>query len=88
MGEWRYGFTIPDGRGSIPGLGATEFSLFYSVQTGSGAHPASCPMITGCSFPGGKEVEYKVGHSPPFIAEIKNGGVIPPLTHTSSWRGA
>jgi len=25
-----------------------------SVQTGSGAHPASYPMCTGDSFPGGK----------------------------------
>jgi hypothetical protein len=24
------------------------------VQTGSGAHPASCPMGTGGPFPGGK----------------------------------
>jgi hypothetical protein len=28
--------------------------LFSSVQTDSGAHPASYPMGTGCSFPGGK----------------------------------
>jgi hypothetical protein len=30
-----------------------EFSLFH-VETGSGAHPASYSMGTGCSFPGGK----------------------------------
>jgi hypothetical protein len=24
--------------------------------------------------------------SPPYIAEVKNGGVIPPLFHMSSWR--
>jgi hypothetical protein len=28
------------------------FSLHHSVQTGSGAHPTSCPMATGSSFPG------------------------------------
>jgi hypothetical protein len=27
-----------------------EFSLFHIVQTGSGVHPASCPMGTGGSF--------------------------------------
>jgi hypothetical protein len=31
-----------------------EFSLLHSVQTGSGAHPASYTMGTGSSFPGGK----------------------------------
>jgi hypothetical protein len=31
-----------------------DFSLLHSVQTGSGAHPASYQMGTGGSFPGGK----------------------------------
>jgi hypothetical protein len=30
-----------------------DFSLLHSVQTGSGAHPASYPMRTGVPFPGG-----------------------------------
>jgi hypothetical protein len=30
---------------------ARDFSLHYSVQTGSGAHPASYTMGTGGSFP-------------------------------------
>jgi len=34
--------------------GAGNFSLNYRVQNGSGAHPASYPMGTRCSFPGGK----------------------------------
>jgi hypothetical protein len=34
--------------------GAGNFSLRYHVQTGSGAHPASYPMRTTGSFPGGK----------------------------------
>jgi hypothetical protein len=33
---------------------AKDFSSILCVQTGSGAHPASCPMGTGGSFPGGK----------------------------------
>jgi hypothetical protein len=33
--------------------GAEDFSSSLCVRTGSGAHPASCPMGTGCSFPGG-----------------------------------
>jgi hypothetical protein len=27
-------------------------------------------------------------HSTPFIAEVKNGGVTPPLPHTSTWLSA
>jgi hypothetical protein len=34
--------------------GAEDFSSILSVQTGSGAHPASCTMGTGGPFPGGK----------------------------------
>jgi hypothetical protein len=30
---------------------ATDFSLFHSVQTGSGPHSASYPMGAGDSFP-------------------------------------
>jgi hypothetical protein len=30
-----------------------EFSVLHIVQTGSGAHPASYPMGTECSFPRG-----------------------------------
>jgi hypothetical protein len=34
--------------------GAKDFSFVLCVQTGSGAHPASCTMGTGDPFPGGK----------------------------------
>jgi hypothetical protein len=34
--------------------GAKDFSCILCVQTGSGAHPASCPIVTGGPFPGGK----------------------------------
>jgi hypothetical protein len=34
--------------------GAKDFSCNLCIQTGSGAHPASCPMGTGGPFPGGK----------------------------------
>jgi hypothetical protein len=33
---------------------AGSFSLHHRVQNGSGAHPASYPMCTTGSFPGGK----------------------------------
>jgi hypothetical protein len=40
-------------RGLIPGR-AGDFPLLHSIQTGSGAHPASYPVGTGGSFPGGE----------------------------------
>jgi hypothetical protein len=40
------GVRVPTGDGNL--------SIHHRVQTGSGAHPASYPMVTGSSFPGGK----------------------------------
>jgi hypothetical protein len=36
------------------------FSLRLRVKTGSGTHPTSYPVGTGCSFPGGKEGEVSI----------------------------
>jgi hypothetical protein len=47
-----------------------EFSL-HVVQTGSGVHPASHPMGTGGSFPGGKAAGSEADHSPPTSAEVR-----------------
>jgi hypothetical protein len=46
-----------------------EFSLLHVVQTGSGVHPASYPMGTGGSLPGGKAAG--ADQSPPTSAEVK-----------------
>jgi hypothetical protein len=35
--------------------GTKDFSLLYSVETGSGAHPAPYSIGTGGSFPGSLE---------------------------------
>jgi hypothetical protein len=46
----------PDDRGSwflFPSV-AGNFSLHHRLQDGSGAHPASYPVGTRCSFSGGK----------------------------------
>jgi hypothetical protein len=42
----------PGDQGSLPGRGERIFPL-ACVQTGSGAHPASCTVGTGGSYPGG-----------------------------------
>jgi hypothetical protein len=50
-----------------------DFSSSPYVQTGSGAHPASYPMGTGGSFPGGKARPGRdADHSPPSSAGVKN----------------
>jgi hypothetical protein len=53
--------------------GAKDFSSSFCVQTGSGAHPASCAMGTGGPFPGGKARPGRdADHSPPSSAEFEN----------------
>jgi hypothetical protein len=43
------------------------------VETGSGAHPASCPMGTGGSFPGAKARPGRDADlSPPSNVEVEN----------------
>jgi hypothetical protein len=67
---------------------ARDFCLLHNVQTGSGAHPASYAMDTGDSFLGGKSERREADLKHLYSAEVKNGGAIPSLPHTSSWRGA
>jgi hypothetical protein len=51
---------------------AEDFSSNLCLQTGSGAHPASCTVGTGGSFPGGKaRPGHDADHSPPCSAEVK-----------------
>jgi hypothetical protein len=54
-------------------VGANDFSSNLCVQTGSGAHPASCTMGTGGPFPGGKARPGRDAvHSPLSSAEVVN----------------
>jgi hypothetical protein len=53
--------------------GAKDFSYNLFVQTGSGAHPASCTMGTGGPFPVAKARPGRdADHSPPSSAEVEN----------------
>jgi hypothetical protein len=53
--------------------GEKDFSSSFCVQTGSGAHPASCTMGTGGPFPGGKARPGRdADYSPPYSAEVVN----------------
>jgi hypothetical protein len=50
-----------------------DFSSKLCVQTGSGAHPVSCPMGTEGSFQGGKARQGRdADHSPPSSAKVVN----------------
>jgi hypothetical protein len=52
---------------------AKDFPSSLCVQTGSGAHPASCTMGTGGPFPGAKARPGRdADHSPPTDAEVEN----------------
>jgi hypothetical protein len=52
---------------------AKDFSSSLFVQTSSGAHPASCPMGTGCPFPGDKAGPGRdADHSPASSVEVEN----------------
>jgi hypothetical protein len=53
--------------------GAKDFSCSLCVQTGSGAHPASCTMGTGGPFPGPKARPGRdADHLPLSSAEVEN----------------
>jgi hypothetical protein len=52
---------------------AEDFSSSFCIQTGSGAHPASCPVGTGGPFPGDKaRLGRDTDHSPQSSAKVKN----------------
>jgi hypothetical protein len=42
--------------------------------------------VPGAVSPGAKRKVREADHSPPASAEVKNGGAIPSLPHTYSWR--
>jgi hypothetical protein len=85
----RYNYSLNiflDGSGSIPS--STSFSLLHSVQTSSGAHPASYAMSTVGSLPRVKWEGPEADHTLPSRAEARNGEAIPPLPNMSSWHNA
>jgi hypothetical protein len=67
---------------------ARDFSLLYSVQTSPGAHATTYTMGRGALSPGVKRSRRETDQASPSIAEVKNGGAVPLLPHTSSWCGA
>jgi hypothetical protein len=59
--------------GVLYSAGAKNFSSNLCVQTGSGAHPASCTMVPGVLSPGVKARPGRdADHSPTSSAEVEN----------------
>jgi hypothetical protein len=69
-----------EGRGSIPGNGSDI--LFSAVSRPAlGLTQPLIQSVPGATSPGIKRPGREADHSPPYSAEVKNGGAIPPLTH-------
>jgi hypothetical protein len=65
LDDWTIGVRSP--------AGAKDFSSILCVQTGSGAHSASCTVGTGGPFSGGKSrPEREADHSSQSSAEVEN----------------
>jgi hypothetical protein len=73
-----------DRRGSITDR-EKRFFLFFTVSA-LALRPTQSrnQWVPLSSFPGGNAAD----HSSSSSTEVKNGGAIPPLLHTSLWRGA
>jgi len=63
---------------------AESFYLLHSVQTCSGAQPASYPVDIGGSFPGGSRDVQLIIHLNP-VLRLRRRGAITPLPNTSLW---
>jgi hypothetical protein len=76
-----------DGWCSIPGGG---MRFFFSPLSIPALGPTQSPIqwVPGALSLHVKQPGREADNSPPSSAEVKNGGAITPLPHTSSWRGA
>jgi hypothetical protein len=64
--------------------------ILYSTVSRLALRPTQAPIqsVLGALSPELKRPKCEADHSPPSSTEIKNSGAIPPLPHTSLWRGA
>jgi hypothetical protein len=75
---WTAGVRFPRGQ---------DCSVLHSVQTGSGPTNAPNQWVSGTVSLEVKRQERETDHSPPFSAEVENGGAIHSLHYTSSSHG-
>jgi hypothetical protein len=76
-----------DGPGSIPGSERCFSSPRRPDRLRGPPKPAN-QWVPGALSLGVKGPEREADHSPLSGAEVKKGGAIPPLPHTSSWHSA
>jgi hypothetical protein len=76
-----------DSRGSIPGR-VKNFLFSIAVSPALGPTQPPIQWVPGAVSLGVKLQGREADNSPPFSAEVKNGGAVPSLSHTSAWRGA
>jgi hypothetical protein len=64
--------------------------FFFSTASRPALGPTQPPIqwVTGTRFPEVKWPEREADHSPQSTAELKNGGAVLSLSHTSSWLSA
>jgi hypothetical protein len=65
-----------------------KFLFFTVFRPVLGPTQPPIQWVPGALSPGAKRPGREPDHSPPTSAEINNGGAIPPLPHTVSWRAA
>jgi hypothetical protein len=68
--------------------GKEVFVYFTASSLALGSTQSPIQWLPGALSLEVKQPGREAAHSPPSTAEVKNGGAIPPLPHTSSWRGA
>jgi hypothetical protein len=71
----------------IPGRGKI-FLFSTASRLALGLTQPPIQSVLGAIFPGAKRQGHEADYSPLSSAEVKNGGAIAPLPHTSSWHGA
>jgi hypothetical protein len=81
-----YSDRLQDGRQGFDSRQGQEIFL-YSTASRPALGPTQPPIqwVPGELSPGVKRLRREGDHSPPSSVQIKNGGAIPPLPHTSSW---
>jgi hypothetical protein len=69
-------------------IGARNFFYSTASRPALGPTQTSIQWVPGILSSALKLPGREKDHSPPFSAEVKNGGAIHPLSHMFSWRGA
>jgi hypothetical protein len=85
----RYSDGLRDGGPRFHSQQCKEIFLHFAASKPDlGLTQPPIQWVPGGISPGLKPLKREADPSPPSSAEFENGGPIPPLSHTRSWRGA